>query len=80
MKKGNIINLIKYYSEKDDLNFKNEAYLIAKEFDKLGDYQLSEYIKELLREPNDFTFKEDTKIKTEQLSFPERIKEDIKKF
>lgn len=37
MKKKNIINLIKYYSENNDMGFKNEAYEIAKDFDLSGD-------------------------------------------
>ncbi|MCU7192585.1 AAA family ATPase [Turicibacter sanguinis] len=54
MKKKNIINLIKYYSEKNEAGFKNEAYEIAKAFDKAGDYQLSEYIMALLSSANTF--------------------------
>ena len=45
MKKKNILNLIKYYSENNDSGFKSEAYEIAKYFDSIGDYQLAEYIK-----------------------------------
>ena len=45
MKKRNVINLIKYYTEKNDSGFIAEAYEIAKDFDKNGDYQLSEYSK-----------------------------------
>lgn len=52
MKKANVINLIKYYSEKNDIAFKQEAYLIAENFDKEGDYQLAEYIMGLLSENN----------------------------
>ena len=48
MKKKNVINLIKYYAEKNDAGFRNEAYEIAKGFDASGDYQLSEYIMSLL--------------------------------
>ena len=44
MKKKNVLNLIKYYSEKNDEAFRNEAYEIAREFDDTGDFQLSEYI------------------------------------
>ena len=54
MKKGNVINLIKYYSENNDLAFRNEAYEIAKDFDKTGDYQLAEYIMGLLSDVNTF--------------------------
>ena len=48
MKKANIINLIKYYVDNNDIGFRNEAYKIAEEFDNDGDYQLSEYIMALL--------------------------------
>ena len=48
MKKNNVISLIKYYVEKNDAGFRNEAYEIAREFDASGDYQLSEYIMSLL--------------------------------
>ena len=37
MKKKNIINLIKYYSEKNDYAFRTEAYEIARDFDENGD-------------------------------------------
>lgn len=54
MKKKNVINLIKYYVEKNDVAFRNEAYEIAKDFDKSGDYQLAEYIMSLLSNVNTF--------------------------
>ena len=54
MKKKNIINLIRYYCEKNDSAFRNESYEIAKSFDKNGDYQLSEYIMSLLSNVNTF--------------------------
>ncbi|WP_026505226.1 ATP-binding protein [Butyrivibrio sp. NC3005] len=54
MKKKNIVSLIKYYAEKNDTGFRNEAYEIAKEFDMVGDYQLSEYIMSLLSNVNTF--------------------------
>ena len=55
MKKKNILNLIKYHVEKNDSGFKNEAYEIAKYFDKMNDYQLSEYIMALLSDVNTFS-------------------------
>lgn len=55
MKKKNILNLIKYHVEKNDSGFKNEAYEIAKYFDKINDYQLSEYIMALLSDVNTFS-------------------------
>ena len=54
MKKKNVISLIKYYAEKNDTGFRNEAYEIAKDFDLSGDYQLSEYIMSLLSNVNTF--------------------------
>lgn len=44
MKKQSIINLIRYHYEKNENEFRNEAINICREFDSLGDYQLSEYI------------------------------------
>jgi SpoVK/Ycf46/Vps4 family AAA+-type ATPase len=55
MKKKNILNLIKYHAEKNDSAFRNEAYEIAKYFDKTGDYQLAEYIMALLSDTNTFS-------------------------
>ena len=49
MKKKSVISLIKYYTEKNDVGFRSEAYEIAKDFDASGDYQLAEYIMSLLR-------------------------------
>ena len=37
MKKRNVINLIRYYSEHNDPAFRTEAYEIAREFDAAGD-------------------------------------------
>ena len=44
MKKKNIINLIRCYTEKNDEGFRNESYEIARDFDESGDHQLAEYI------------------------------------
>lgn len=54
MKKRNVINLIKYYSEQNDPAFRTEAYEIAREFDAAGDYQLAEYVMALLSDVNTF--------------------------
>lgn len=86
MKKKNILNLIKYYSEKNDSAFRNEAYEIAREFDASGDYQLSEYIIATLANTNTFSpqiYKSDLKYfdKLEQsfepLPLPDAIQKDI---
>lgn len=54
MKKKNIINLIRYHVEKNDLGFRTEAYEIAKDFDDNGDNQLAEYVTALLSNANTF--------------------------
>lgn len=54
MKKKSIINLIKYYSEENDAGFRSEAYEIAQDFGKSGDYQLAEYIMALMSNANTF--------------------------
>ncbi|WP_270317495.1 ATP-binding protein [Streptococcus salivarius] len=54
MKKKQVINLIKYFSEKNEIGFRTEAYEIAKSFDNNGDYQLAEYIMALLSDANTF--------------------------
>ncbi len=86
MKKKSIINLIKYYSEKNDAGFRNEAYQIAKDFDDAGDYQLSEYIMALMSNANTFVpqindeyssfFKKES-LNNNSLKLPEVIFEDF---
>lgn len=86
MKKKNVLNLIRYYAEKNDSAFRNEAYEIARYFDKNNEYQLSEYIIALLSSTNTFSpqINENElslfrKIKLDNipLPLPEPIKEDI---
>lgn len=86
MKKKNVINLIKYYAEKNDMGFKDEAYEIAKEFESDGDYQLSEYIVSVLSNSNSFItqsvereseFLKKVVLHNDPLPLPIPIKEDI---
>lgn len=86
MKKKNIINLIKYYAENNDAGFRSEAYEIAKEFDKMGDYQLGEYIMALLSNANTFVpqvselpsgFFEKLQVGNDPLPLPKPIEQDI---
>ena len=49
MKKQNVLNLIKYHVERNENSFRNEAIAIARYFDSIGDYQLSEYIMGLIK-------------------------------
>ena len=86
MKKKNIINLVKYYSEKNDIGFRNEAYEIARDFDYSGDSQLSEYILSLLSNVNTFVpqmaefdseFLEKIERKEDVLLLPDEITQDL---
>jgi len=86
MKKKNVLNLIKYYAEKNDPAFRNEAYEIARYFDSNQEYQLSEYIMALLSNANtfspqvneeDLSFFRKVKLTDSPLPLPEKIKEDI---
>ena len=86
MKKKNILNLIKYFSEKNEIGFRSEAYEIAKYFDSIGDYQLSEYIMALMSNVNTFVpqinesdsvFFKKLDSSCTPLPLPEIIKDDI---
>ncbi|MDQ0203625.1 ATP-binding protein [Pectinatus haikarae] len=88
MKKQNVLNLIKYHVEKNEIAFRNEAIEIAKSFDSVGDYELAEYIMGLITESNlyapqasDFEsdFLKTLDISTiVSLNLPSEITEDIK--
>ena len=54
MKKKNVVNLIKAYSEKNDFAFRTEAINIANIFSANGDYQLANYIMSLITEVDSF--------------------------
>ncbi len=86
MKKKNILNLIKYHIEKNDSAFRDEAYEIARYFDKINDFQLSEYIMSILSDTNTFSPQMDSNeysffkkiiINTDPLPLPTSIKDDI---
>lgn len=86
IRKKNIINLVKYHAEKNDIGFRNEAYEIAQFFDSVGDYQLSEYILALLSDVNTFIpqgasynspYLTKVNINTGTLPLPTPIKDDV---
>lgn len=86
MKKRNVVNLIKYYVENNDSGFRTEAYEIAKDFDKSGDFQLAEYIMTLLSNTNVFvpqindynlTYFSKMDFGNQSLPLPDKIKEDV---
>lgn len=73
MKKKDIISLIRYYAEKNDIGFRQEAQKIAEYFDKTGDSQLAQYITMLLSGHNVWTPQADNF----QSSYLEPITTDI---
>ncbi|PZV99954.1 ATP-binding protein [Metamycoplasma auris] len=89
MKKSNILNLIKYHIEENDIAFRKEAYLIAEEFYKMNDDELGEYIFSMLRGANyfvpqlsseisiPFAQKVELEVNLEPLPLPKKISEDI---
>lgn len=88
MKKQDILNLIKFHVEKNEIAFRNEAINIARYFDSIGDDQLAEYIMGLIAESNlyapqgndfesDYLKQIDTRI-VEPLNLPTKIADDIK--
>jgi len=86
MKKKNVINLIKYYSEDNDAGFRSEAYEIAKDFDRSGDCQLASYVLALLAnvdtlfpqmDGNTPLFLEKMEKKGDMPVFPEVIMQDL---
>ncbi len=86
MKKRSVINLIKYYSEKNDAAFKNEAEEIAKDFDRTGDSEIAGYIMALLSHDNVFVPQlgdsmepafEKVEISSEPIWLPDDITKDL---
>lgn len=86
MKKKNILNLIKYHAENNDLAFRSEAYEIAKYFDENNDYQLAEYIMAILSDSNTFspqmdenssTFFKKIELNSDALPLPDSIKDSV---
>ena len=52
VKKKDVVDLIRYHSEENDVAFRNQAYQIAKDFDCSGDTQIAAYIMALLSGAN----------------------------
>ena len=88
MKKQNVLNLIRYHVERNESSFRNEAVSVARYFDSICDYQLSEYIMGLISEANLYSpqisdyesnFLKQVEIRNiETLNLPLEIVEDIK--
>lgn len=86
MKKQSIINLVKYYVEKNDEAFRTEVADIAREFERNGDASISEYLMDLISTTNyyvpqanykNFMYLKKLTIKNKPLLLPELIKNDV---
>lgn len=87
MKKKDIVDLIRFYSENDDDSFRKTAFQISKEFNDDGDHELSDYIDHLLsdaysmvpqnEEGSSLGFLSKQRISISPLYLPGSIKDDL---
>ena len=88
MKKRDIIDLIRYHTEDNDIGFRNVAYRVADDFYKAGDANLSEYVMALLSDANNLVpqgndeayqskYLEKVSLKKDMLLLPEAIMRDL---
>jgi len=86
MKKQNLINLVKYHSEKNEEAFVSEVAEIAKEFDRIGDTMTAQYLMELIANTNfyipqssykNLSFLQKVQYSTKPLLLPNIIEEDV---
>lgn len=86
MKKQNILNLVKFYVEKNDSAFRNEVSEIAQDFNSSGESDIGEYLMDLISTTNFYTPQNNYKnlnflkkdiFSNKPLFLPDLIKEDI---
>ena len=86
MKKQSIINLVKYYVEKNDEAFRTEVVDIARDFEKNGDISISEYLMDLISTTNyyvpqanykNYQYLRKLAFQNKPLLLPELIKNDV---
>lgn len=86
MKKQNLINLVKYHSEKNEEAFVSEVAEIAREFDKMGDITTARYLMEFVSSTNYYVpqssyknlrFLQKVDYSTRPLLLPDIIEEDV---
>lgn len=86
MKKQNILNLVKFYAEKNDSAFRSEVAEIARDFESNGDRDFGDYLMDLISTTNyyipqnnynNLIFLKKTEYKNKTLLLPDSIKEDI---
>lgn len=87
MKKKDVLNLIKYHYEQNETEFKNQVLEIARDFDRSGDAQLSEYIMSVISQQDRFVpqsqklfseYLQPISVNTRSLPLPVSISDDIK--
>lgn len=85
MKKRDILNLIKLHFENDNVGFIEQSNIIARDFEREGDYQLAEYVLGLVSNtnvllPQEFgyntNFLEKINIINDSLFLPEELEEE----
>ena len=86
MKKQNILNLVKFYAEKNDSAFRNEVAQIARDFENNGDRDFGDYLMDLISTTNyyipqnnynNLIFLKKIDYRNKALLLPDSIKEDI---
>ena len=86
MKKQNIINLVKYHAEQNNAAFVSEVSEIAREFDANGDYEVAQYLMDLISNANvyipqanyrNLQFLEKLEYSSNPLMLPNIIEEDV---
>ena len=86
MKKQNLINLVRYHTEKNDVAFASEVANIAKEFDATGYESVAQYLMELISSANFYVpqtnyrnlrYLKKIDYSSKQLLLPNIIEEDI---
>lgn len=86
MKKQNIINLVKYHTEQNHAAFVSEVSEIAREFDTNGDYEVAQYLMDLVSNANvympqanyrNLQFLEKLEYSSNPLMLPNIIEEDV---
>ena len=86
MKKQNIINLVKYHTEQNHAAFVSEVSEIAREFDANGDYEVAQYLMDLVSNANvyipqanyrNLQFLEKLEYSSNPLMLPNIIEEDV---
>ena len=86
MKKQNIINLVKYHTEQNNAAFVSEVSEIAREFDANGDYEVAQYLMDLVSNANvyipqanysNLQFLEKLEYSSNPLMLPNIVEEDV---